>query len=155
MFFLFQEPAGGPDITSISATSSMSLRVEWKELSRNDANGLITNYRVCYKAKKDSGDICDRQEIVANVRSTTLFGLDKYTFYVIAVQAATSIGYGPLGANMTERTREDSKYCIPFSFFLEYTVLRFCNSRNGLLLAIKNLKKCLMFLGSLPHMDTI
>jgi hypothetical protein len=96
------------------ADSSTSLNVEWNGLNNDDANGVITQYRVCYKKVSSSGNICNLpfRETMGNVRRITLSNLDKYMDYVVAVQAATKIGFGKIGANMTGRTKEDSKYCI-------------------------------------------
>jgi hypothetical protein len=82
----------------------------------DDANGAIIGYQVCYRTVGSSADVC---KPVGNVLRITLSKLEKYTSYVVAVQAATKIGFGPLGANRTERTNEDSKYCILFSFLLD------------------------------------
>ncbi|CAB4015458.1 sidekick-2 isoform X2, partial [Paramuricea clavata] len=97
-------PAKGPVITSIFAESSTSFRIAWKGLSDGNANGAIIGYRVCYKLVETSVNICNS---VGNILHTTLFNLEKYTSYAVAVQAATKIGFGPLGAKVTKRTKED------------------------------------------------
>ena len=96
-------------------------------MNNDDKNGVITRYRVCYKKLSSSGDICNSQvgETMGNVLRITLNNLEKYTDYVVAVQAGTKIGFGPLGANMTRRTMEDSKYCILFSFLLDIDIRYF------------------------------
>ena len=93
-------------------------------MNNDDKNGVITRYRVCYKKLSSSGDICNSQvgETMGNVRRITLSNLEKYTNYVVAVKAGTKIGFGRLGANRTGRTKEDSKYCILFSFLLDIAI---------------------------------
>jgi hypothetical protein len=127
------------------ADSSTSLTVAWNVLNKDDANGLITQYRVCYKNASSFEDICNLpvRETMGNVRRITLSNLEKYTDYVVAVQAATKIGFGQIGANKTRRTKEDSKCCILFSFLFDrcYSVQYFgfiivCYNRvlnNGLI----------------------
>ena len=109
-FLIFLEPISGPNIQTITPTSSTSLMVDWKVLSHDDANGAITEYRVCYKPTYISGNFCQSFKTAGkNFRSTALSGLQKHTVYVVAVQAATSIGFGPPGTSVVARTLEDSK----------------------------------------------
>ncbi|CAB4027934.1 phosphatidylinositol phosphatase PTPRQ-like, partial [Paramuricea clavata] len=120
-------PSKGP-VINVMADSSTSLNVTWDELNKYDANGVITRYRVCYKNASSFEDICNLpvRETMGNVRVITLSNLGKYTEYIVAVQAATKIGFGKIGAKMTTRTKEDSKYCMLFSFLaacLIYVIL--------------------------------
>ena len=107
--FYFQVPARGPNITVIEAASSTSLDIQWEILDNNDANGLITEYAVCYKPEGNSLDICTCKNITTKVSKATLNELSKYTFYVVAVKASTKEGFGKLGNTVTERTSEDRK----------------------------------------------
>ena len=88
--------------------------VNWELLSPDDANGEITEYRVCYKQISFSGNLCESFTTVVgkNVRSQTLSGLKKYTSYEVAVQASTAIGFGPAGTSAVAQTFEDSKYYL-------------------------------------------
>ena len=107
-FLIFLEPISGPNIRTITPTSSTSLMVDWEELSHDDANGAITEYRVCYKPIYISGNFCQSfKTAFKNFRSTTLSALKKYTVYVVAVQAATATGLGPPGISVVARTLED------------------------------------------------
>ena len=84
--------------------------VKWGMLSHDDANGAITEYRVCYKPIHIFGNLCQSFKTVGrNTHRTTLTGMKKYTAYDIAVQAATVIGFGPPGTSAVARTLEDSK----------------------------------------------
>ena len=79
-------------------------------LSHDDANGEITQYRVCYKPVISSANLCKSFKAVnKNIPSTTVFGLEKYTSYFVAVSAATAIGFGPPGTSVIARTLEDGK----------------------------------------------
>ena len=95
--------------------TATSIKITWGELSLDDANGVITKYEVCYKASDNSTDIdCTSKESVnnGNTREVVLDGLNEATTYNVAVKAATSVGFGDLGAIMTRKTLEASKYFI-------------------------------------------
>ena len=78
-----------------------------------DTNGDITHYFVCHKPQTSSNDICYVTRRVDGVdnRSTVLNGLNEFTTYSVAIQAATSDGNGTHGAIENVMTLEDSKYC--------------------------------------------
>ena len=88
------------------------MKITWERLSVDDANGVITKYEVCYKASDTSTDIdCTLKKSVddGNTRQVVLGGLNEATTYNVAVQAATSQGFGDRGTTMTQKTLEASK----------------------------------------------
>ena len=89
------------------------MKVFWGELSNDDANGEIIKYEVCYKASEDLTDInrCNLSKTVdnGNTREAVLDKLNEATTYNVAVKAATSKGFGHLGAVNTSKTLEAGK----------------------------------------------
>lgn len=85
------------------------MKVLW---SIDDANDMITQYKVCYKASENSLDIdCVLNETVNNVsrREVVLRGLNEATTYNVAVRAENGAGFGDFGPVVTNKTLEDSK----------------------------------------------
>ena len=92
------------------------MKMSWEMLSNDDANGAITEYEVCYKASKDTTDIdCNLKKMVndGNMREVTLDRLNEATTYNVAVKAATSEGFGSLGAVSTKKLWERVSDFIP------------------------------------------
>ena len=88
------------------------MEVAWGNLTQDDANGVITQYKVCYKASRNISEIdCDSSKTIdaRQARVVTLNGLNEATTYNVAVQAGTEEGFGPLGAIVTNKTLEDGK----------------------------------------------
>ena len=87
------------------------MKIIWETLSLHDASGVITQHKVCYKVSKNPADIsCNFKLIVdGNTREVVLNGLLKATTYIVAVQAATRKGFGPLGPVMTGKTMAGGK----------------------------------------------
>jgi hypothetical protein len=110
--FFISVPESGPGITQINATSSTSIEVTWGEVPPVDTNGNITHYFVCYKPQTSSNDICSVTKRLngVNNRSTVLNGLNEFTAYSVAIQAATSKGNGTHGEIKNVMTFEDGKY---------------------------------------------
>ena len=107
----FLVPAKGPTITSITSPTSTELKVTWGNLTEDDANGIITNYSVCYQVTGSEKDSCTNSITVIGGSTTTatLMGLNEATTYDVAVKAATAVGFGVLGDTMVKKTLEDGK----------------------------------------------
>lgn len=114
-FSLSKVLASGPEITNIM-TSATAVEVIWINLKRNDSNGNITHYEVCYQ--RGSGvPNCTWSKNVTSVKNTTttLRGLRPATNYTVAVRAYTSSGPENLGKEKTVTTNESGellKYVI-------------------------------------------
>ena len=80
-------------------------------MPKNEANGNITYYMVCYKVQTSTDKICDKTRRVngGDNRNTVLNDLNEFTNYSVAIQAATSVGPGPPGVRRNVRTFQDSK----------------------------------------------
>ena len=89
------------------------LEVTWEKLQKNDTNGNITGYRVCYEIQRSSVDNCAIYKDVDGVDSTTvnLIGLNEATLYFVAVKAGTLVGIGPIRNILNNRTLEAGKQC--------------------------------------------
>ena len=108
IFFCFLAPAKGPTITKISPKST-ELAVFWERLSNDESNGMITNYSVCYQEANDENFSCAKKETVADQDTATITGLKVATNYTIAVKAATSKRFGPIGPQKIGTTLEAGK----------------------------------------------
>ena len=108
IFFCFLAPAKGPTITKISPKST-ELEVLWERLSYDDSNGIITNYSVCYQEANGENFSCAKNNTVADQSTATLTGLKVATNYTIAVKAATSKRFGPIGPQKIGTTLEAGK----------------------------------------------
>ena len=92
------------------------MRVFWEELGKDDANGVITSYQVCYKASENPSDIdCNLKKTINNggTRDVALDGLNEATTYNVAVKAATRVGFGNLGSTRSVKTNGARKYFTP------------------------------------------
>ena len=92
--------------------TSTSVVIAWNEISQDDANGVITNYSVCYKVSQNLSEVdCTSSKTVdASTTTFNLTGLNEATTYVVAVRAKTSKGFGKLGMAVNITTLEDSKF---------------------------------------------
>ena len=90
-------PSKGPTINGITILSPTSMKIIWETLSLHDASGVITQYKVCYKVSKNPADISCNFKLIVDGNNFILNGLLKATTYNVAVQAATTKGFGPLG----------------------------------------------------------
>ena len=107
----FLVPAKGPTIKNITSPTSTQLKVMWDELSDDNSNGIITQYRVCYHVTSSEEVFCAKNITVIGKSNTmvTLTALKKATMYDVAVKAATAVGFGDLGAEKNGKTLEDGK----------------------------------------------
>ena len=84
--------------------------MKWTKLTKEEANGVITNYTICYKLTNSSDGICDTSEVAGEDKDThTLTGLNEATSYDVAMKAATSVGFSGTGNSKTASTMEDSE----------------------------------------------
>lgn len=100
------------------------MKIIWKKLNNHDANGVITQYKVCYKVSENPADIsCNLKQLVdGNTTEVVLNGLFKATTYNVAVQVVTAQGFGPLGPVMTGKTLEDGE-CSDENY---HTIVHIC-----------------------------
>ena len=107
----FLVPAKGPTIKNITSPTSTQLKVMWDELSDDNSNGIITQYRVCYHVTSSEEVFCAKNITVIGKSNTmvTLTALKKATMYDVAVKAATAVGFGDLGPEKNRKTLEDGK----------------------------------------------
>ena len=111
--FLSTEPSVPPPIVRGYNINSTSIVVNWDELLPKEQSGVITGFKVCYKAIE--GGFTNGDEICitvsgSSIRNVTLTGLEEFVVYKIIVAAITSVGAGPRSDGVLVRTAEDSKF---------------------------------------------
>ena len=106
------EPATSPRNIETFALSSTEIMVTWVEVDAIDENGIIINYEVQYQPLQFTNTL-DTISINTTILSENITLLEEYVEYNISVRAYTSVGPGPYGDPVTERTLEDRKLvCI-------------------------------------------
>ena len=88
--------------------SSTALNVTWKKLRKDDSNGVITNYEVCYQAGSTKPD-CSTSRYVNDINNAVLTELKPARVYTVAIRAYTKIGSGPIGIQQSNKTDEASE----------------------------------------------
>ncbi|XP_038649913.1 receptor-type tyrosine-protein phosphatase F-like isoform X5 [Scyliorhinus canicula] len=101
-------PSAPPQDVHGYSTSSTSVRVSWHPPPANSRNGVITKYSIIYQAV-DSEDNVKHvlDNIEADVTSSLIEDLEKWTEYRVWVRAHTNVGPGPKSAPVNVRTDED------------------------------------------------
>ena len=94
-----------------SALSSTEIMVTWEEVPMIVQNGNIINYEVKIEPLDFSADILTNLLNTTNL-SILVTGLEEYVNYNISVRAYTSVGPGPYGVPVTERTLEEGNFLI-------------------------------------------
>ena len=92
--------------------SSESIEVTWENVIGKDRNGIITGYKVYYKAVEEFAlNKTEEVEVVNNgiAVKQVLVSLEKYISYNITVLAFTSKGDGPRSTAIIVRTDQDGK----------------------------------------------
>ena len=109
------EPTGPPsDFDELSKTSR-SITISWASVSDSHKNGIITGYRVIYRALQNginstvTVNTSEGSESDGRTTEKTLYGLNEFTNYSIRVLAFTVKGDGPPSVAKTIQTKEDSK----------------------------------------------
>lgn len=111
------EPTGPPTDFEVRPDSktSRSITISWASVSDSLKNGIITGYRVIYRALPNginSTVTVNASEGSESERETTvktLYGLNEFTNYSVRVLAFTVKGDGPPSVAITFQTEEDSK----------------------------------------------
>ena len=90
--------------------SSTEIEVSWEEVPAINQNGIITMYEVQYIPLETFGGQISTTT-VNDTNTSLLFivltGLEEYVQYSISVRAYTSVGPGPYGDPVPERTNSD------------------------------------------------
>ena len=79
-------------------------------MSKDDANGVITGYEVCFLMGTTVSNCA--KNVSSDTTSGTITGLKPATQYAIAVRASTAVGFGPLGAILLVTTNESGKIVV-------------------------------------------
>lgn len=102
------EPSAPPQNVHGHNTSSTEILVQWDEVPAEEQNGEILHYTVIYQ-KAEGGEAEKRKQVNSPTRNVQLTNLTNYSYYNIAVLAATVKGDGPPSDPIQVRTDEDSK----------------------------------------------
>ncbi|XP_037087916.1 tyrosine-protein phosphatase 99A-like [Pollicipes pollicipes] len=93
---LREAPAGKPAILAAHNTSSTSVRVRWRPLSKEELRGEFQFYRITYRERSNvSSRIRELRIKDERVQSHTISGLRPYTQYIISIQVENPAGLGP------------------------------------------------------------
>ena len=85
----------------------------WSEVPIGYVHGILKGYVIQYKRQTDFNASWANLTVAANVSTSNITSLDRYTYYVIRVLAFTVVGWGP-SRNVTVSTDEDGKRIIHF-----------------------------------------
>ncbi|XP_053193293.1 protein sidekick-1-like [Scomber japonicus] len=100
-------PSGSPVNVTAEAVSSSKILLTWSALPQAQKNGVILGYKVLYKEKDSEGPPSVQVAEGEGSVSLLLGVLQKYTMYVLQVQAYTRLGDGPPSNPILLRTKED------------------------------------------------
>ena len=114
----FQAPSFPPTITSLSASSSGSVRITW-EPPGLDIAAPVTSYLIYIAAiSQEIPPAPGAQEVSALFNSTQVSGLFPYSEYLLSIASSNSKGVSSPGAERRVRTEED----VPISPVLNLTL---------------------------------
>ena len=106
-------PSAAPQDVSVSASTSRSAVVRWRDPPLDDQNGLIVHYLVRYFPANDSSSVREEEVEVTegqdNVIEHAVNQLQPFTTYEFAVAAATDAGQGPFSNPSSVRMPQDGK----------------------------------------------
>ena len=106
-------PTAPPQAVSGVNKSSTEITVRWQNVVGKDRNGIVTGFRVYYKAVGEFAvDTTEKVEVVngGDAVEKVLESLEKFINYNIKVLAFTSKGDGPNSSVITVRTDQDGKF---------------------------------------------
>jgi len=98
-------PSAAPSDITIDVKSSKSVHIKWKQLAKQDTNGLITSYTISLRYKRRG--VPKSMSVETSGLSAVLSNLIPYTVYNISIKAKNSAGYGPESGLKSNRTKED------------------------------------------------
>lgn len=99
------------------ANSSTTIIVTWDIIPPIDQNGVITMYEVLYEPLETFGGAIQTQtrNVSGTEMSVVLMNLEEFVNYSISVRAYTSVGEGPYGDEIREKTNTDGILIFDFS----------------------------------------
>ena len=87
------EPSSGPTNVEFPRVTSSSILVTWSQPAKEDRNGVIRHYGVCFQSFFNYKP-CINDTITTHA-SFELSGLKPHQAMKFAIKAATIVGYGP------------------------------------------------------------
>ncbi|KAK7578218.1 hypothetical protein V9T40_010423 [Parthenolecanium corni] len=105
-----QKPSGPPINIQIQPISSTELVVTWAPPHNDLQNGQILGYNIGFREESSSSSSFNITKVVNegdNYEEMILKNLQKYTRYLVVVQAFNQVGEGPFSEPITAQTLED------------------------------------------------
>ena len=99
-------------MNAISLTSTVGIRVTWDEVRPEAKNGIIRGYNVSYTST--DGVVKWVHVNDSDSRDVVITGLRFLTEYKVTVLAYTSVGNGPVSAEISVTTEESSKTLLVY-----------------------------------------
>ena len=112
--FFCPEPSTGPTNITFPRVTSFSILVTWSQPAKQDRNGVIQHYGVCYQSWHDKKPCINYT--TTDDTSFELSGLKPHQPIKFAIKAATMVGYGP--ATITGRRTAETGIEYVISFFI-------------------------------------
>ncbi|XKL60149.1 hypothetical protein PGB90_001165 [Kerria lacca] len=105
-----QKPAGPPLNIQIQSISSIELVVTWAPPQSDLQNGEILGYNVGFREENSASTNFNITKVVSegeNYEEIVLKNLQKYTRYLVIIQAFNQMGEGPFSEPVAAQTLED------------------------------------------------
>lgn len=113
IFNAFAAPNSAPVGVSATATSPLSIQVQWSSPPAPDNQLPIQTYTVSYQLVGNSASSFNKTvtAVQGDTHSTDIMGLRAYKQYVITVYSNNDLGQSPPSDQVTVRTLSDSE-CV-------------------------------------------
>lgn len=117
-----EPPSGKPQKVTVEPLGAQQLLVTWRPPEREQWNGELLGYAIGYRRAPTSNQLESEQPYNYSRVGTAggdglndfrLIGLDKYTLYMVTVQAFNAKGDGPPSDAVSAHTLEDSPSAPP------------------------------------------
>lgn len=106
-------PSGPPTNLRVIFVNATSMVVAWSPPGQELRNGIIQNYKICFRSLKIT-EQCE--ELVGSQNNYTVSNLIPFTVYDVIVNAATHVGYGP-STMITNRTAQAGQYLTETGYY--------------------------------------
>lgn len=106
-FLSFLELKLSPYLTTITATSSQTIQLNWKAPKTDRYTGEISYYQICYqKSKTSTNSSCSLISAGGNLSEVEITGLHPYQEYRFKIRGVVALGYGPYSNVLLSTTHE-------------------------------------------------
>ena len=105
--FPFLDLESAPNLTSVVATSSQTIKLNWTAPMTDNYTGDISYYQICYQRSStptDSG--CSLASAGSDLTEFEINGLLPYREYRVKIRGVVALGYGPYSNILLATTHE-------------------------------------------------